>query len=340
MLSLRRGTVARVELLIEADRGIEHLIVDLGGKERRAYADVAMVGHSQAGDEVVVNTEAVDLSLGSGGNDVVLVNLTRGLEGEADPERHVMKLNYSPLQSGVAPVEPQSLEAPVAKPAAIFQLHGQLAPAVWAAKQANPELRIGYVQTGGGALPGAFSTTVLELRERELLCDHLTAAPTYGGEGEAMSTIGALHAGLTEREWDCAIVGPGPGIIGSGTALGHGGMVALDSAHAALALGCSTIFIARASSGDPRPRHQGISHHTLSVLQLILGTVTIGLSADAPRTSELERHTLIDFEPDVEGYADSGLPAKTMGRDLPNDVLFFEQALAGGMALATGTQGQ
>ena len=33
------------------------------------------------GDEVVVNVEALDLGLGSGGFDVVHVNLTRGLEG-------------------------------------------------------------------------------------------------------------------------------------------------------------------------------------------------------------------------------------------------------------------
>ncbi len=33
------------------------------------------------GDEVVVNVAALDLALGSGGFDVVHVNLTRGLEG-------------------------------------------------------------------------------------------------------------------------------------------------------------------------------------------------------------------------------------------------------------------
>jgi hypothetical protein len=334
VLSLRKGVVVEVQRAASGVRGIEYLIVEVEGENRAAYADVAMVGGSLAGDEVVVNTEAVDLSLGSGGSDVVLVNLTRGLNGKADPARHVMKLNYSPLQTGVDPVEPEVLELPIEKPVAVFQLHGQLAPIAWAAAEEREALKIGYVQTGGGALPGAFSTTVGELRARGLLVDHLTAAPTYGGEGEAMSTIGALHAGLTERGWDCAIAGPGPGIIGSGTALGHGGMVALDSAHAAIALGCEAVLVARASSGDQRDRHQGISHHTRAVLKLLLAPVTVGLGPEAPLCDELEGHRIVNVDADVDGYAGSGLPARTMGRDLADDRLFFEQALAGGSALA------
>lgn len=335
MLSLRRGIVVEITEPASPGRGIERVVVDLAGEPRPAFADVALVGSSEPGDEVIVNVEAVELNLGSGGSDVVVVNLTRGLGGEADAARHVMKLNYSPIQHGVAPVETEQLgHLPLANPAAVFQLHAQLPCVAWAAAQQRPGLRVGYVQTDGGALPGAFSSTVADLRERGLLCDHLTAAPAYGGDGEAMSTIGALHAGLTGRGWDCAIVGPGPGIIGSATALGHGGMVALDSAHAALALGCETILVARASSGDPRDRHQGISHHTRNVLRLLLGTVTVGLGPLASQVEELTRHRVTVVPVDLDGYAASGLPSRTMGRSLAEDPLFFEQALAGGMALA------
>lgn len=330
MLALRKGVVTGATE--PSAGGIQHLEIEVDGAPRRAYADVLQIGPSEAGDEVVVNVEAVDLKLGSGGRDVVLVNLTRGLTGEADPERHVMKLNYSPLQSGVDPIEPATL-LPVSGAAAVFQLHGQLGPVVWAAKREAPDLRIGYVQTGGGALPGGFSRTVGQLLESELLVDHVTAAPAYGA-AEAMSTIGGLHAGLAERGWDCAVIGPGPGIIGSGTALGHGGMVALDSLHAAMALGLDTVMVVRASNGDPRARHQGISHHTTSVLDLLLRPVTVGLGPDAPRDASFDRHEVIDCEPDLHAYAESGLPTRTMGRDLPNDTLFFEQALAGGIALA------
>ena len=83
-------------------------------------------------------------------------------------------------------------------------------------------MRLGYVQTAGGALPGPLSTDVAELRRRGLLCDHVTAGPAYGGEREAITTIGALRAAAEPLGWDAAIVGPGPGIVGSGSALGHG----------------------------------------------------------------------------------------------------------------------
>lgn len=349
MLCLRRATVVEIEpggavgpgepvkgAGASRPAGIERLAVEFpeSDERRSAYADTGMVGSCQVGDEVIVNVEAVELGLGSGGSDVVVANLTRGLGGAADTGRHVMKLNYSPLQHGVDPVEPADLSLPLGRPVAAFQLHGHLAPVAWAAARERPGLRIGYVQTGGGALPGAFSQTVTELLRRELICDHITAAPAYGGRGEAMTTAGALHAGFAERGWDCAVAGPGPGIIGSATALGHGGMIALDTLHTALALGCPAVLVARASSGDPRERHRGISHHSRSVLRLLLRGVTVGLGPNAPRVDELQGHEVVDCDPDVDDYAESGLPARTMGRSLREDELFFEQALAGGIALA------
>ena len=57
------------------------LIVEVGGERRPAWADTALLGEMREGDEVVVNVAALDLGLGSGGFDVVHVNLTRGLEG-------------------------------------------------------------------------------------------------------------------------------------------------------------------------------------------------------------------------------------------------------------------
>ena len=97
-----------------------------------------------------------------------------------------------------------------------------------------------------------------------------TAARRRRSRRPARSTTGSRDEG-----WDVALVGPGPGILGSGSALGHGGIVALDSAHAALALGCPTVLTARMSSGDPRERHRGLSHHTRTVLELLLAPVTL-----------------------------------------------------------------
>jgi hypothetical protein len=337
-LELRRGTVVSAE----------PLTVEVDGRPRPAWADMVLLGKMREGDEVVVNVAALDLGLGSGGFDVVHVNLTRGLEGGGAPDgEHVIKLNYTSLQHPVAPVEveageksPQAAEtgAPVAVSVLVLPLHGHLAPAAWAAAQASPGAQVGYVQTGGGALPGSLSRDVAELRERGLLCGHMTAAPAYGGEHEALSTVGALDA-ANRLGWDAALVGPGPGIIGSDTEFGHGGIAALDSAHAALSLRLPTLIAPRLSSSDPRERHIDVSHHTYTVLELLLSPVDVAVPEgedsiaaaleEAPGTHRL-RHAPVD----LDAYSASGLPATTMGRSLQEDPLFFAAPLAAGHLVA------
>ncbi|HEV8151445.1 MAG TPA: DUF3866 family protein [Solirubrobacteraceae bacterium] len=334
-LVLRRGTVAEAAPPAGAE---QRLVVDVPGRgPRPAIADVGLVGAAHPGDDVVVNTQAADLGLGSGGFDVVHANLTRGLGGEGVPGAHVMKLNYSSLQHAVLPVEGPQLDVPLRRPAAVISVHGQLAPLVWAAARARPGVRLGFVQTAGGALPGGHSRVVADLRSRALLAGFLTAGPAYGGEREAISAAGAVHHGLRDLGWDAAVCGPGPGILGSGSVLGHGGLVALDSAHTALALGCEVVLCARMSSGDPRPRHHGLSHHAHTVLELLLAPVTVavppGHAGDVPPGPGHEVLEL-DADADVEGYAAAGLPVRTMGRGLDEDRLFFAAALAAGQTLA------
>ena len=335
MLTLRRGVV----VMAGEGEAVQELEVEVDGERRPAQVDVPLVGACREGDEVLVNVAARDLGLGSGGFDLVHANLTRGLDGEGVRGAHVMKLNYTSLQHAVAPVEGERLQVPLARPAAVFGLHGQLAPLAWAFSQAaGAGARLGYVQTAGGALPGSLSRVVGELRGRGLLAGHVTAGPAFGGEGEAITTAGAVHHGLAEAGWDAAVCGPGPGILGSASALGHGGMVALDSVHATLALGCPTLLVARMSSADPRERHRGLSHHTRTVLDLVLAPVVVALPADAELDGHVDdlgdRHDVRRVDVELEGYAATGLPARTMGRDLGEDPLFFAAALAAGRELA------
>jgi hypothetical protein len=121
MLKLRRGIV------VDEDP----LVLEVDGERRRAWADTGLVGEVRRGDEVVVNVEAQDLGLGSGGFDVVHVNLTRGLAGEGPTDdRHVMKLNYTSLQHAVEHVEgPDETGANAARPPVlVIPLNGHLAP--------------------------------------------------------------------------------------------------------------------------------------------------------------------------------------------------------------------
>lgn len=321
-LALRRGTVVAVN-------GGGEVVVEVDGQQRRALSFAEMTGPVEVGDDVVVNVAAVELGLGSGGFDIVHVNLTRGLRGGVG-EAHVMKLNYTSLQHAVRPVEELAVGSwrSTGHPVAVIALHGQLPCVAWAARASDA--RIGYVQTEGGALP-SMSRVVQRLLDDGLLAGYITAAPAFGAAHEAVSTAGALHAGFTGLGWDAAIIGPGPGILGSATALGHGGMAALDNAHAALALGAKTILVPRMSSGDPRERHLGLSHHTRTVLEMMLRPVLVAL----PEHFELPGdHESRLGDADLEGYRASGLPARTMGRGIDEDELFFKAALAGGSVLA------
>ncbi|HEU4461614.1 MAG TPA: DUF3866 family protein [Solirubrobacterales bacterium] len=337
-LKLRRGAVVSTD----------PLLVEVAGDPRPAWADEVLLGEMREGDEVVVNVAALDLELGSGGFDVVHVNLTRGLEGDGvEGGAHVMKLNYTSLQHPVDPAERPNawFEGPDIEdkgttrstPVLVLPLHGHLAPAAWAVAQAAPGLGVGYVQTGGGALPGSLSRDVADLRERGLLVGHITAAPAYGGEREALSVVGALDV-AADLGWDAILAGPGPGIIGSDTAYGHGGMAALDSAHAALSLSLPTVLSPRLSSADPRDRHRGLSHHTKTVLDLLLAPADVVLPEGQPDLAgELQQseHRIHHAPADLGGYESSGLPAKTMGRTLSEDPLFFSAPLAAGTFLAS-----
>jgi hypothetical protein len=239
----------------------------------------------------------------------------------------------------------------------VISLHGHLAPVAWAAAQARPGLRVGFIQGAGAALPGTLSRDLRDLRDRDLICGHVTAGAAYGGEQEAISLVGGLDAAARRLGWEAIVVGPGPGILGSATRLGHGGMAALDGAHAALALGLPTLLCPRMSSADSRERHRGLSHHTASVLELLLAPVRVPvpeaeiegwplLAERAPEGGSAQaalddliaicsgRHDLAVEGIDLDGYAASGLPATTMGRSITDDPLFFAAPLAAGRALA------
>src|SRR5918912_395506 len=123
LLSLRRGTVSRI-----VSRNDELIRLEIGENPCIAYP--RLTGVVEVGDEVIVNVQARELGLGSGGFDVLYLNLTRGLDGDPQPEAHVMNLPYTPLQSAARHVEeegplPERIEA---MPVVCCSLHSQVAP--------------------------------------------------------------------------------------------------------------------------------------------------------------------------------------------------------------------
>jgi hypothetical protein len=320
VLSLRRGTVTGIS---EEHDGLTRLEVD--GMPTVAYP--RLTGPVEIGDEVLVNIQARELQLGSGGFDVLYANLTRGLTGEPEPEAHVMTLPYTPLQSAVRHVEE---DGPLAEtldgmPVICCSLHSQVAPVV---AGLGRRLRIAYVQVGGGALPVSLSDTVRALKAGGLLEVAVAASPCVDGDVQAVTPASAL-AWCAGQGFDAVVCSIGPGIVGTATRLGHGGLAAAASANIAAALGGTPILAVRYSEADWRERHQGVSHHVRAILDLCLADVTIawprGLD-DAPDWLDPRD------EVDVEGWHENcaRLPVSHMGRSLEEDPRFFMCAFAAG----------
>jgi hypothetical protein len=165
------------------------------------------------------------------------------------------------------------------------------------------------------------------LKTRQLLESAIAVAPCLDGDAQALTASSAL-AWAKAKGFDIVVCGIGPGIVGSGSALGHGGLAVAEAANAAAALGGRAIVVVRYSTDDDRERHRGVSHHTLSALRLALGTYEVAWPAGLEREAALGQVV----EVDVEGWQDacSSLPLCHMGRGPSDDPWFFACAFASG----------
>jgi hypothetical protein len=318
-LSLRRGSVTSVTERLE---GLVRLEVD--GRPCVAYP--RLTGPVALGDDVLVNVQAVELGLGSGGFDILYANLTRGLELGPHPGAHVMKLPYTPLQFAQVHAEevselPELLEG---MPVVATSLHSQLAPAC----AALAGVRVAYVQLPGGALPVPLSEAVRMLRERGLLELTVAAGACFDADADCVNAYSAL-AVARARGAEAVVCAVGPGVVGSGTRLGHGGMAAADAIGAALALGAAPVLAVRISERDARERHRGVSHHSDAVLSLRGGSYRVAWPEGCP-----VEHPLVEGAEavDVSGWREAcaGLPLEHMGRGADEDPWFFAAAFAAG----------
>jgi hypothetical protein len=318
-LSLRRGTVTAIA---QRHEGLVRCEVD--GTPCVAYPE--LTGPVGLGDEVVVNVQARELGLGSGGFDVLHVNLTRGI-GLAPPAgAHVMKLPYTSSQVAFRHVEEDAGLAEVlgGMPVVCCSLHSQLAPVC---AGLGPELRVAYLQLPGGALPVSLSDAVRALKERRLLEVAVAVGACVDGDVQTVSCASAL-AWACAAGFDAAVCAIGPGIVGTGTRLGHGGLAAAEAANTTAALAGAPVVAVRASAADPRQRHRGGSHHTEAVLALCLGAPAIAWPDGFEPPDWLGEHETIG----VTGWEDAcrGLPLSHMGRGADQDPMFFAAAFAAG----------
>ncbi|HLM34037.1 MAG TPA: DUF3866 family protein [Gaiellaceae bacterium] len=318
MLSLRRGSVTAINERVE---GLVRLEVD--GRPCIAYP--RLTGPVGLGDDVVVNVEAVELRLGSGGFDILHVNLTRGLGLAPASGAHVMKLPYTSLQHSVRHAEEEGggAEQLGGLPVVCCSLHSQLAPVC---AGIGPSVRVAFVQLQGGALPVSLSDTVRALKGHGLLETTVAVGACLDGDVACVTPASAL-AWCAEEGFEAVVCGIGPGIVGTASTFGHGGLAAAISAAVARALGGSPILVARISGADQRERHQGVSHHLRAVLALA-GPVDVAWPDAEGSPTPIDEAVPVP----VDGWQEvcASLPLLHMRRGPADDPWFFAAAFAAG----------
>jgi hypothetical protein len=150
---------------------------------------------------------------------------------------------------------------------------------------------------------------------------------------------------------ELAVVAQGPGNLGTGTRWGFSGIAAGEAVNAAAVLGGRPVGSLRVSEADPRERHRGISHHSLTaygrvalaradiVVPELPGEFGARLVAAAQPLSERHRLVRVSVDGLGEALAASPVALSTMGRGLAADPAYFLAAAAAGRhaaSLATG----
>lgn len=340
MLEIRRGTIIK-ELF--AREGIKGFLVKTEEGEARCIAYPDLCGDINPGDEVLLNTTAVSLKLGSGGYHYVISNL-KSAGKEMPPGGHIMKMRYTPLQIKTLSVEEE--DSPYHKvmleadnldqtPVLVATLHSMLAPlALYLGQQG---FRLAYVMTDGAALPLVFSQTVDYLKQKGILAGTVTVGHAFGGDLEAVNVYSGLLAARKVLQADIIIASMGPGIVGTGTRWGFTGIEQGQILNAVHSLGGIPVAVPRISFADPRTRHRGISHHSLTVLSRVCLVEAVVPVPDLPEDKmayildQLQAQELMDKHnvclEDNSGILEilnnSGLNHSTMGRGVEEEREFF-----------------
>lgn len=348
------------------------------GEACRAVAYEALGGLPEPGERVRLEVSALARRLGTGGHAMVTTRLDV-LPADPAPGGHLVKARYMPDQVMVTGVDEQDTEhhrvlaAPIGEraldgaPVVVADLHSSL-PAILAGLRPpgtapGPGPRVAYVMTDGGALPLPYSRVVSALVEAGWLAGTVTAGQAWGGDLEAVSVHNALLAARHVLGAGVIVVTQGPGNLGTGTPWGFSGVACGEAINAAAALRGRPVACLRVSQADARPRHLGVSHHSMTAFgRVALASADVVVPVGAPDPAGMEgfwdrtreqaasvcaergrgqRHRLVEAR--AEGLrealeameAATGVRLSTMGRRLDADEAAFIAAAAAGRHAAS-----
>lgn len=352
MIRWRDGTVREVT---DRAQDVVRLVVDTVEGPLPALAYIRLVGAPEVGDRVLLNTSALAQGLGTGGFALVVAVPDR-LPADVEGPGHIVKARYTPLQTTVLGADEQGsphhellrdADDIAGLPVAIADLHSAVPAIVAGLRSVHPDPRVVYVMSDGGALPIWFSRSVAELRAAGWLAATVTVGQAFGGDAEAVTVHTGLLAARLVLDADVAIVTQGPGNLGTGTRWGFSGVASGEAINAVAALGGRAVAALRVSEADERPRHRGVSHHSLTalgrvalaeadvVMPLLAGD--IGEQVRRAGAALASRHRLVEMPVDglLEALRDCPTRLSSMGRGLDEDPAYFLAAAAAGRHAAS-----
>ena len=340
--------VGIVEEIADSSEVLDDIRVNINGQIQRAYNYPKITGKISIGDEVILNTTAVELSLGTGGYHFVISNLNNK-ESNLSDGGHIMKLRYTPYQVKVNAVEDHeskyhdiinNFETLDNMPVVVGTLHSMVTPFVASYKRHNQNKKLVYIMTDGAALPIYLSKNIQNLKEKKLIDSTITIGNAFGGDYECINIYTALITAKEIIKADAVFVSMGPGIAGTGTKYGFTGMEQGPILDAIRKLGGNPIAVPRVSFADLRERHRGISHHSMTIFKEIVNVevnipITIYdkenfdyIKKQIKDNGLLDKHNIIYLENDKckEDLDYFNLKVRSMGRNYEQDKEFFDAA--------------
>ncbi len=227
----------------------------------------------------------------------------------------MMVLPYTPGQLALrSNEETDEIEESIGgMPVVLCTVHSQVAPVCAGLGEG---LQVAYIQVAGGALPVSLSDTVRLLKERRMLTVACAVSPCLDGDAQFVTAAAALAWAKAQGN-DVAVCSVGPGIVGTGSRLGHGALALADVANAAFSLrGRPVLAIRTSDGGRARSAPRG------------LAPCADGHATSASLSSKWPE------EGDDDGWeqACADLPLSHMGRGPAEDPVFFGAAYAAGVA--------
>lgn len=346
MVFLEQGIILSID---DSWRAVQVATIKIGNRNIKGLLYNYLVGIGEIGDKVVVNTNALRLSLGTGGYGFVTHIIDKYPQYKTS-YGHIIKNRYTPFQIAVDALDdPKSPYHDVFNkyddidrmPVIVADLHSALLPIclgiLYDAQYRKNKINIVYIMVDSASLPVFFSKTVSQLLNNDIINAVISTEQSFGGTHEVSTIINALIAAKYILKADVCIVIQGPGNVGTDTKYGFSGIKLSSVIHYVDILNGINVGMLRISSSDKRKRHYGISHHSLTLFdKLINSSVTLPLPnvqgdkfwntiyQDIDTLTKKHNIIKVDIDFDIDILLKSqSIPLETMGRSYKDDIAYF-----------------